>query len=37
MELLKTLIEAHGQEEPAVATADGRLLNGNRRLRHFVN
>ena len=33
MDLLKTLLEAHGQEEPAVATADGRLLNGNRRLR----
>ena len=35
MKLLKTLLEAHGQIDPAVCTADGRLLNGNRRLRAF--
>ena len=29
---LSSLIQAHGQEQPAVCLADGTLLNGNRRL-----
>jgi len=32
MQTLKNLIDANGQEDSAVATADGVLLNGNRRL-----